>query len=85
MSKNLYFPSGYEFKNGYQAVVVVTAIIDEDGKVVDVELNVPLNTAFDKVAIDALKDSQGWLPAISHNRKVYSSFTQSINFSQSYY
>lgn len=85
LSKNLYFPAGYQFKNGYQAVVVVTATVDENGKVVDVELNVPLNKAFDKVAIDAMKDSKEWLPAISHNRKVYGSISQAINFSQSYY
>ena len=85
LSKNLYFPQMYKFTNTEQATVVVTATIDEDGKVVDVELSVPLNPVFDKIATDALKDSHVWIPAFSHNRKVYDTFTEKINFMQSFF
>jgi Gram-negative bacterial TonB protein C-terminal len=85
LTKNLHFPSGYEFKTGYQAVVVVTGTINEEGKVIDVEVSAPLYPAFDKIALEALKDSPKWVPAVSHNRKVYDTFSLAINFSQSYY
>ena len=81
--KNVYFPSGYKFKTGYQAVVSVTATINEDGKVVDYRVSLPLNPAFDKAALGLFDNSPLWEPAISHNRKVFGTVTRSINFSVS--
>ncbi len=85
LSKNLYFPSGYEIRNNFQALVVVAGTITDEGKVIDVEVSVPLSPAFDKIAVDALKDSPAWIPAVSHNRKVYDTFYQAVSFSQSYF
>lgn len=81
--KNVYFPSGYQFKKGYQAVVTVTATINEDGKVIDYRVSLPLNPAFDKAALGLFDNSPAWVPAISHNRKVYGTVSKSINFSVS--
>jgi antitoxin component YwqK of YwqJK toxin-antitoxin module len=81
--KNVYFPSGYEFKNGYQAIVTVTATVNEDGKVIDYQVSLPLNPAFDKAALGLFDNSPLWEPAISHNRKVYGTVSRSINFSVS--
>ena len=82
LGKALYFPDQYKFTNGDQAVVVVEAIIDEDGKVVDVEAVVPFYPAFDKIALDAVRKSPNWVPAIEHNRKVRHQIRQPIVFSQ---
>ncbi len=84
MSKNLHFPSNYEIQNNHQIINVVTGTITDEGKVIDVEDNVPVSDVFDKLALDALKKSPNWIPAVSHNRKVYDTFSQSVNFSQSY-
>lgn len=84
MSKNLHFPANYEIHNNHQIINVVTGTITDEGKVIDIEDNVPVAEAFDKLALDALKNSPNWMPAISHNRKVYDTFSQSVNFSQSY-
>jgi hypothetical protein len=85
MSRNLHFPNAYEIENNSQAMVVVIATVNEEGKVIDVELSVPLFSVFDKIALDAVKNSPAWQPAESHNRKVYGSFTQTVCFSQGYY
>ncbi|KAA9041073.1 hypothetical protein FW778_03260 [Ginsengibacter hankyongi] len=82
LTKRLYFPPGYEFKSGYQAVVTVTATVHEDGTIGDTQVSLPLNPAFDKVAFEALKGSPPWAPAIKHNRKVSSEVSLSINFSE---
>lgn len=84
LSKSIYFPSGYEFKTGYQAVVVVTGTINDEGKVIDVEVTAPLYPPFDKISMAALKDSPSWQPAISHNRKVYDTVTLPVHFGQQY-
>ena len=84
MSKNLHFPSNYEIQNNHQIINVVTGTITDEGKVIDIEDNVPVADAFDKLALAALKNSPNWIPAVSHNRKIYDTFSQSVNFSQSY-
>lgn len=84
-SNNIHFPSNHEIQNNYQIINVVTGTITNEGKVIDLEVSVPVSPAFDKILIDALKKSPSWIPAISHNRKVYDTFSQSVNFSQGYY
>ncbi len=85
LEKNVYYPSGYKFKDGYQAEVTVTATINEDGKIIDYRVSLPLNPAFDKAALGLFDNSPLWEPAISHNRKVYGTVSQSINFSVGIY
>ncbi|MGH2646055.1 MAG: energy transducer TonB, partial [Ginsengibacter sp.] len=80
--KNVYYPSGYEFKNGYHAEVIIKAIVNEDGKVINYWVSLPLNPAFDKAALGLFDKSPLWQPAMSHNRKVYGTITESINFTE---
>ncbi len=80
--KNVYFPTQYKFENADKAVVVVTATIDEDGNVTQVEVSTPLYPAFDDIALKAVKNSPKWQPAVQHNRKVKYMFQQAIYFSQ---
>lgn len=82
LEKQLYFPDQYKFTNGDSAVVVVTATIDENGKVANAFVSTPFYPAFDRIALGAVTKSPLWTPAISHNRKVKYSFRQAISFVQ---
>ena len=82
LSKNLYFPTQYKFENADKAVVVVSAIISEDGSVTDVQINTPLYPAFDNIALKVIKQSPKWQPAVQHNRHVKYRVLQPVYFSQ---
>ncbi len=61
---------------------MITGIINEDGKVLNAEVSVPLQPEFDKIALNAVNKSPKWIPAISHNRRVYFYFRQLVTFTQ---
>ena len=82
LSRTLYFPDQFQFTNGDEATVVVTATINEDGRVTDAEVEVPFYPAFDKIALDAVRRSPNWIPAIDHHRKVKDYIRQPVTFSQ---
>lgn len=82
LAKTLYFPDQYTFTNGDQAAVVVEATIDEDGQVTNVEVVIPFYPAFDKIAVEAVRDSPKWIPAFQHNRNVRHEIRQPVIFSQ---
>ena len=80
LSRALYFPDQYKFMNGDEATVVVKAAITEDGRVMDAEVEVPFYPALDKIALDVLKRSPNWIPAMNHHRKVKSYIRQPVIF-----
>lgn len=82
LSKKLYFPEQYKLVNTDQVVVVVDFTIDENGKVKDIAAAVPFHPAFDKIALDAVRRSPDWTPAIQQNRKVSFRQRQAITFAQ---
>jgi len=82
LNKKLYFPSQYKFVNGDKAIVIIDAFIDEEGNVTDVTVSTPLHPAFDKIALDAIRKSPKWEPAISHNRKMRYRIKQTVAFGQ---
>jgi len=82
LGKALYFPDQYKFTNGDQAAVVVDAVIDEEGKVVEAEVSIPFYPAFDKIALEAVRKSPAWKPAFDHNRTVRYEIRQPVIFSQ---
>jgi len=82
LQKNIYFPTQYKFENADKAVVVVEAVIDEDGNMTDVEINTPLYPAFDEIALKAIKHSPKWQPAVQHNRRVKYRILQAVYFTQ---
>ena len=82
LSKNLYFPTQYKFENADKAVVVVGAVIDEDGNMTDVEISTPLYPAFDDIALKVIKQSPKWQPAVQHNRRVTYRILQPVFFTQ---
>jgi antitoxin component YwqK of YwqJK toxin-antitoxin module len=81
ISNEIYFPPGYKIVNGDQVIVEVTAIIDEQGNVKDVETSLPFRPDFDKIALDGIKKSPKWIPAQNHNRKVSQGVRQPVVFS----
>jgi antitoxin component YwqK of YwqJK toxin-antitoxin module len=80
--KGLYFPERYTIVNSDKAVVVVSFVIDEEGNVTDVFASTPFHPDFDKIAVEQIKSSPKWLPAVSHNRKVKHYLRQPVIFSQ---
>lgn len=81
LSKQIYFPN-YKITNADKAVTVITFTVDEDGKVQDAFVSTPFFPEFDLIALNAIKHSPAWQPAISHNRRVKYTATQSVTFSQ---
>jgi outer membrane biosynthesis protein TonB len=82
LEKKLYFPPQYKFVNRDKAIVVVDAVIDEEGNVTDVAVSTPFHPAFDKIAVEVVRKSPQWQPAIIHNRKLRHKIRQGVYFSQ---
>ena len=82
LGNQLYFPKEYNLVNGDKAIVVVEAIIDEEGNVTNVAVVMPFHPAFDKIAVDVVRKSRQWEPAIQHNRKVQYKIKQPVFFAQ---
>jgi antitoxin component YwqK of YwqJK toxin-antitoxin module len=80
ISNVLYFPPGYKILNGEQIVVEISATIDEQGNVKDVEVVLPFQPDFDKIALAGVKKSPKWVPAQNHNRNVAQEIRQPIVF-----
>jgi TonB family protein len=78
----LYFPSQYQITGGDQATVVISATIDEDGKVTDIEVVAPFYPAFDDIAVKMMERSPKWMPAMDHNRRVKYYIKQPVTFAQ---
>ena len=82
LTKHIYFPPNYRFTNGDQAVVLVRFAVNEDGSVSEATVISSLHPDFDKIALDVIRRSPKWIPAISHNRKIKQYNTQPVTFAQ---
>jgi len=82
LGKHLFFPSQYQLVNSDKAAVVISAVIDEDGKVQDAYVKTPFYPEFDKIALNAVRSSPKWRPARNHNRNVKYYINQPVVFSQ---
>lgn len=82
LGKKLYFPTQYELVGNDKAIVVIDAIIDEEGNVTNVAVSTPFHPAFDKIAVEIIRKSPRWVPAIKHNRKMSSGIKQPVVFAQ---
>ncbi len=85
LNANLRFPNNLELRNSNSVTVVVLATIDEDGNIIDVEIPVPFQKDFDNITMDVFKNSPKWIPAVEHNRKVYSTARLAVEYNQNYY
>jgi antitoxin component YwqK of YwqJK toxin-antitoxin module len=82
LNNHLYFPNDYKIVNSDLAAVVISGTIDEEGNVKDIYVSTPFYPPFEKIAIDVIRRSPKWQPAIDHNRRVESQFRQPVVFSQ---
>jgi len=82
LEKNLYWPANLQFTTAAAVTVGVDFLIDEDGKLVDVQVSLPFHPEFDRIALNVIKKSPAWLPAISHNRKIKTYMRQPVTFQQ---
>jgi Gram-negative bacterial TonB protein C-terminal len=78
--KNLKTPRDYDPSIKNIITVVIAFTIDEEGNVVDPYVDIPYIKTFDNAAMDLIKKSPKWNPAIDHNRKVKSLYRQPISF-----
>jgi antitoxin component YwqK of YwqJK toxin-antitoxin module len=78
--KNLETPRGYESKNKKIITVVISFTIDEEGNVVNPWVYTPYIKIFDNAALDLIKKSPKWNPAIDHHRRVKAFFSQPISY-----
>lgn len=82
MNKGLYFPQHLKFTEPGKAVVVIAFAINEEGKVADAYVETSLHPEMDKVALNVIRKSPQWHPAINHNRRVKTYLRQSVTFAQ---
>ena len=80
--KNIYWPPGYKLENTDKVTVIVSFTINEEGKVEDVEMDIPFYPQFDKIALEAIKQSPAWKPALLENTRVRDYYRQGITFTQ---
>lgn len=82
LEKKLMFPPNYKLVNTNIVTVVITALINEDGEVVDAFVEVPFKKPFDDEALRVIKKSPRWIPGVNHNRRVATYIRQPVSFTQ---
>lgn len=82
LNKNLYFPSHLKFTEPGEAVVVIAFVVDEEGKVTDAYVETSLHPEMDRAALNVIRKSPQWVPAINHNRRVKAYRRQPVTFAQ---
>jgi len=82
LSRHLHWPSDLEFTKAAAPTVGIDFTVDENGKVVDAEVTLPLHPDFDAIALSIVKNCPAWTPATAHNRKVKAYRRQPITFEQ---
>jgi len=79
LEKNLKYPKSAQ-NHGIEAVVKFCIIIDEKGKLTEINLLGDYPSSLSKEALRVLSKSPDWIPAMQYNRKIKSSIIQSITF-----
>lgn len=82
LEKTALWPHGLQLVNTNAVTVGVEFTINEEGKPEDVGIYIPFHDAFDKIAIEIIRKSPVWKPAMQHNRKVKQRYRQPVTFQQ---
>ncbi len=82
LQNKVQWPEGYELANTNMITVGVSFCIDENGKTTDIEMSIPFHPIFDATAMEIIRKSPLWKPAIRNNRKMKTWFSQPITFQQ---
>lgn len=80
LGDKLFSPSHVKLVNTDKIVVVVRFDVNEMGKLVNAEVTVPFHPEYDLIALDVIKKSPNWKPAIFKNRAVMYSYEQPVTF-----
>jgi len=78
-SDNIRYPAKAR-KNGEQGRVIVQFVIDETGKIIEVEIFHSVSPALDKEAIRLIKSMPKWTPGEHEGEKVRVRYTLPVNF-----
>lgn len=82
LEKKLVWPDGLHFTTAGWVTIGVDFVVDENGKVTDARVSLPLHEAFDKAVLKVISNSPAWQPAVAHNRKVKAWRRQPFTFEQ---
>lgn len=82
LEKNTRWPEKYELQNTTQVTVGVLFCVDEQGKITEAETTVPFHPVFDSAALNIIRKSPAWKPAMRNNRKIKSWYQQPVTFVQ---
>lgn len=81
ISKKIEIPYNIRRYNNFNIVAVLNITINEEGKIENAEVVVPIEEVFDKALLDAIhQNTIDFKPAISHNRKIKTTFRQRAVF-----
>ena len=83
ISSKAYFPRGYQIVNADIAAVTVEAVVDEEGKIGNINLIAPFHKVMNEIVVEALQRAPKWQPAIQFNRPVKYKIQQTVFFQQS--
>lgn len=82
LERKIHWPAGLQFTTSGYVTVGISFAVDENGKVTDAYVSLPFHDSFDKIALEIIKSSPPWQPAISHNRTVKAWRKQPVTFVQ---
>lgn len=82
LADKIYWPNSYTLTNTDRVTVVVSFTINEDGNTENAFVSTPFHQSFDRIALDVIKKSPAWQPALEHNRKVKQYVRQPVTFMQ---
>ena len=82
LDNHIFFPSEYKIMNSEAVTIIVSFTINEKGMLENVYASTPFDKNFDQIAVEAIKKSPQWIPAIEHNRRVKFHYNQLVNFKQ---
>ncbi len=76
-----FLPKEY-FNGNIEGVVVIQFIIDIDGKVIEPKIKISSEPKLNQAAIDIVRSSPKWIPAIQSNRPVKAYRLQPLTFTR---
>jgi TonB family protein len=79
LGSNIKYPYA-ERRNGIQGVVVLSFVVEKDGKITDIKVLRPVSEGIDKEAILILKKSPDWVPGTMFGKPVRVVYSVPINF-----
>lgn len=79
LGNNIVYPD-YEKQNNIQGKVLLSFVVDRNGKVTEIKILHSVDAGIDDEAVRVLKQSNAWLPATSYGRFVRVRYTIPISF-----